>query len=112
MLGKNYKLNSVQFKIVFDNGRTIHSNVLAIKYLTGQDDFRAAAVVSKKHTKTAVLRNYKRRIIYNILKNLQNQDTVPPNTHLIIILKKTGLNQTPSVLEQEIKSIIKKIPGA
>ena len=72
MLAKSHKLNTADFKNVFENGQTKHSDYFTVKYLTSQTETKVAVVVSKKNYKTAVERNYKRRVIYNICKQLPN----------------------------------------
>lgn len=110
MLSASLKLNSTQFTTVFETGRTIHSDYLTIKYLTGQSNFRAAATVSKKHTKTAVLRNYKRRMLYNIVKDIQtNTPALLENKHVIVILKKNALTVAGSDLRDQLQVMIEKI---
>ena len=88
MLPKSHKLNSVEFKAVFDGGKTIHTDHFMVKTVPQTDHSRglqAAVVVSKKISKKAVDRNRLRRQIFAALE--------PHKTHphrMILILKPKG----------------------
>lgn len=57
---------------VYKQGRTIRGNLCSIKYIeSGRDTYRAAVVVSKKVSKSAVVRNRIRRRVYEILRATQ-----------------------------------------
>ena len=110
MLPSKHKLNSVQFKTTFDTGKQLHTDHLFVKYLHNQDDFRAAAVVSKKHSKTAILRNYKRRQIFNALKNIHHNDpSLLQGVWMTVMLKKDALQMSATSIQKELQQGIAKI---
>lgn len=109
MLSKRHKLNSQEFKTVFDNGKTVHSDYFTVKYLSHQDVFKAAVAVSKKHTKTAVRRNYKRRVIYNAIVQLYKEEPTRDHIYAIFILKKNALETKPIEIKQDIGILLEKI---
>lgn len=71
MLKKVHKLNTSEFKEVFNFGKTIKNPLFIIKYKKGQKNFaRFAVVVSKKISKKAVQRNVLKRRFFAALKEL------------------------------------------
>ncbi len=113
MLKSENKLNSTEFKQVFENGQRLHTDSLTIIYTKFEGPvpkiFKAAVVVSKKHTKSAIKRNYKRRVIWHALSVLYKESLIPNNISLVFILKKNALYTRPRDLQEEMKKIITKI---
>ena len=60
--------NSLNF--VYRHGRTVRGSLLTVKYALNDrhGDYRVAVVVSKKVSKSAVMRNRIRRRIYEIIR--------------------------------------------
>lgn len=63
---------------VYRKGRTVRGNFCAIKFMpNGREGYRAAVVVSKKVSKSAVVRNRIRRRIYEIVRSLESRMVTP-----------------------------------
>ena len=70
MLKKRFKLNTSDFKEVFNFGKTIKNTHFILKVKENNLPFaRFAVVVSKKVAKRAVERNYMRRRFFHALEN-------------------------------------------
>ncbi len=84
MLKKAYKLNTSEFKEVFNFGKTIQTPIGLVKYKKGDKLFpRFAVVVSKKISKKAVERNlFKRRVFASIQELYQD---FSPSDYIIIL---------------------------
>jgi ribonuclease P protein component len=69
MLKKAFKLNTSEFKEVFNFGKTIKTPLGIIKYKKGIKKYpRFAVVVSKKISKKATERNYQKRRVFAAIK--------------------------------------------
>ncbi len=69
MFKKSSRLNTSEFKEVFDFGKTIKTPFYLIKIKTNKVGFsRYSVVVSKKISKKAVERNYLKRRFLNAIK--------------------------------------------
>lgn len=62
-------------KPVYQRGQTVRSNWLALRYLKNERrrDYRVAVIVSRKVSKSAVVRNRIRRRIYEIIRLTEPQ---------------------------------------
>ena len=109
MLPKKHKLNSSQFATLFKTGASVSSPFFVVKYLRNQEGFRSAVVVSKKHLKTAVGRNYKRRVVYNLLWDVYKLRGRPGETHLILILTPRGLRARQEEIREELGALLEKL---
>lgn len=110
MLASQYKLNSVEFKKVFNMGKKIHTDNYMVIYLSGQKTFKCATVVSKKHAKTAIMRNHKRRQIFNSVAVLRNNKPESlPDIWMIVIIKKKSLSIGYTQILTELQQVIHKI---
>jgi len=111
MIRKQNKLNSVEFSKVFTEGSWVRSDFFTLKYLDmGFREMKCAATVSKKYTKTAILRNYKRRQIYNLLRNhlSKKNDTLHTGYGIILVLSKLGVGEGFGELEKDFDELMKK----
>jgi len=110
MLQAKHKLNSVQFTKIFSCGKKLHSNNLVLTYLSGNNNFASAVVVSKKQTKTAILRNYKRRVVFNVIKTLhEDNKEVLSGVHMIVMIKKGSLGISYAQILEELEVLMTKI---
>ena len=71
MISRKYRFhghNSLNY--LFRRGRTVRSDFISLRFVPSknQEDFRLAIVVSKKVSKSAVVRNRIRRRIYEIVR--------------------------------------------
>ena len=64
---------------VYQRGQTVRDSSMALRYLLNsrRKTFRVAVVVSRKVSKSAVVRNRIRRRLYELLRNHQDQITQP-----------------------------------
>ena len=104
--------NRISTKIFPKTGRpwkniTSDSFSLSIFSQTGSGILRASVIVSKKVARTAVPRNKIRRRIYSILR--KEISACPQNMLLVCYVKKPALEKSFSVLETELKHLLRKI---
>lgn len=110
MLQTKHKLNSILFSKTFSGGKKIHSDNLMVIYKSDMANFKAAVVVSKKQTKTAILRNYKRRQVFNVVNDLYKEDSHKlTKIHMIVMVKKGSLGIKYAQIKQEMERVISKI---
>ena len=107
MLPSSKRLRTAEVREILSIGRSVRgSNILSAKTLPSQKGgFRAAAVVSKKLAKTAIMRNRLRRAIY---RALEQQQTVPSVKIALFLKVKPPLPMAP-VLRSEIEGILRNV---
>ena len=71
MLPKRRRLSAEEVRNIIAGGRSARVSLLSVKYVANTKPLRAAAVVSKKISKKAVIRNRLRRAIYRALSSLE-----------------------------------------
>ncbi|ETB64091.1 TPA: hypothetical protein DIC38_00770 [Candidatus Nomurabacteria bacterium] len=103
MISKKKRVNSALFQKVMKKGRVIHSPFFIFRYLD-QENPQYSFVVPKSLSKRAVFRNQKRRIGYNILKNIDILGGVG-----IFFYKKDGVLVETNILKDDIIKILKKV---
>lgn len=102
MISKEKRVNSVLFQNIMKNGRVIHSPFFIFRYIE-QETPQYSFVVPKNISKKAIFRNSKRRIGYNILKNISILSGAG-----IFFYKKDGVLSETSILKDDIIKILKK----
>ena len=106
MLDKTLRLRKGDFDLLLKDGRTLSCPLLSVRF--ARFPRKAVAVsVSKKVAPLAVDRNRGRRRVYAILR--KNWGLIPSKTAIGFSLRKECLKASPTDLEQEIVSILKKI---
>ena len=85
MIGRSHRFhghNSLRF--VYTHGKTVRSSLLAIRAVTNprRKDYRCAVVVSKKVSKSAVVRNRIHRRLYERIR--VHVASIPPATDMVI----------------------------
>ncbi len=109
MLASQYKLNSVEFSTTFKTGKKIHTDNLMVSYTPEHTEFKCAVVVSKKQAKTAIVRNYKRRQIFNVIKELHiNNENQLEGVWMIVTIKKKSLSINHTQIQEELNSVVHK----
>ncbi len=103
MISKEKRVNSVLFQQVMKEGRVIHSPFFIFRYLD-QKNSQYSFVVPKSLSKKAVFRNQKRRIGYNILKNLDILGGLG-----IFFYKKDGIMTEKDFLKDDIVKLLKRV---
>jgi ribonuclease P protein component len=80
MLSRQHRFhghNSLRY--VYQHGKTVRGPLLALKFVVNErrQTYRAAVVVSRKVSKSAVVRNRIRRRLYELLRHRQDAITQP-----------------------------------
>lgn len=103
MISKEKRVNSVLFQRIMKDGKVIHSPFFIFRYLN-QENPQYSFVVPKSLSKKAVFRNSKRRIGYNILKNMDILGGAG-----VFFYKKDGVLAETAILKDDIIKIFKKV---
>lgn len=80
MIGRLHRFHGHgSLRFVYKSGQTIRASSYAIKYIYNprRKRYRVAVVVSKKVSKSAVVRNRIRRRIYEVIRSQQSAITKP-----------------------------------
>lgn len=98
MLKKQHRLTRKEFTIVWDTGRRHHSQYLTL-VLAPSETFKAAVVVGKKVSASAVDRNRLRRQFYGVLES-----TIPIDHYqgTILLIAKPSLSKLSACERREI----------
>jgi ribonuclease P protein component len=84
MFKKHFRLNTSEFKEVFNFGKTSKNQLFILKYQKNKHTFsRFAVVVSKKIAKRAVERNYLKRKFIHALK--ETSSALPISDYVFIL---------------------------
>ena len=96
-------------KHLYANGKTVRAAGLSLRYNTNpkRDKYRAAVVVSKKVSKSAVTRNRIRRRIYENVRILFGSINTPHDL-LITVYDEKIADMPAAKLSQEIQKLLKK----
>jgi|GEM_PF-4290753 len=110
MLPSGNKLNSVEFKTTFEKARKVHTANLMVCILGEQEKFKSAVVVSKKESRTAIMRNYKRRVVFNVLAEVYGMNKkYMDDKHIIVLFKKKSLSIGYTQIGDQIKEALSKV---
>ncbi len=74
MIARRHRFHGLTaLRFVYGRGQTVRSTHIAIKYLVNprRHSYRAAVVVSRKTSKSAVVRNRIRRRVYEVIRGLE-----------------------------------------
>jgi len=87
MLEKKLRIKKTDFNIIYKKGRSFGNDIFYIRYLPNRKDYsQFAIVISVKTEKSAVKRNWMRRVARSEIK--RNLDKIPKGFYLVINLKK------------------------
>jgi ribonuclease P protein component len=111
MINRLYRFhghNSLSY--LLRNGRTERVELLSLKYAPNKrDDYRLAVVVSKKVSKSAVVRNRIRRRIYEVVRLAKKTSAKKWPYDMAIFVYDESVATLPSdKLTQSIESLLKK----
>lgn len=100
--------NSLNF--LFRRGKTLRAEFMSLRYSSGKyDDYRLAVVVSKKVSKSSVVRNRIRRRIYEIVRNLHKESGQQWPSDLSITVYDVRIAEMPHAkVEQSVKKLLQK----
>ncbi len=102
---KQYSLKSkIQFNKILNKGTKISSNYFLISYIDSKDCKIGISVPKKLGN--AVFRNHNKRIIKNIIPNLDIYDI---NKHIVIVVREKFINltfdQKTNILKEQLSKI-------
>lgn len=106
MLPRSQRISKELFKDIIQKGDIFHSSFFIVKCLKSHDKSRFSISVSKKIAKTAVQRNYIRRRIYSIIKDLPHPFI--SNKKIVLSLKNEILKAKDEKIKEEIASVFVK----
>ena len=110
MIAQKHRFHGLgSLRHTYQNGKTVRSQMLAIKFLHNErrSSYRAAVVVSKKVNKSAVARNRTRRRIFEVIR--QNETKIAgPYDLVITIFSDEVRTQPPEVLEKTLLGLFKQ----
>ena len=91
-------------RFVYQHGQTVRGPLTSIKYIENsrRDHYRLAVVISKKVSKSAVVRNRIRRRLYEAVRGLEDQLTKP---HDIVIT--VFHDQLATLASDELQRLVK-----
>ena len=93
---------------LYKNGKAVRSGALALRYNpNNRDSYRLSVVVSRKISKSAVVRNRIRRRIYENVRILSSAFSTPHDLLLIVYDEKIA-HCEPEKLTQEIVNLLEK----
>lgn len=95
-------------KFVYKNGRVVKGPFFSVRYIVNsrRQNYRAAVVVSRKISKSAVKRNRIRRRIYAVIGNLEEQIASPYDI-VVTVFNESVDDLKPNELERHLKSQLK-----
>jgi ribonuclease P protein component len=105
MLASRNRLRTSEVRDIIASGKPARSAHLSVKYVVKQGVFQAAAVVSKKVAKGAVMRNSLRRSLYTALA----AHPLPPGTQAVFFIHKIPPTPRTVVFAREISTFFKNI---
>jgi ribonuclease P protein component len=106
MIGRTHRFHGHgSLRYVYQRGQTTRGPALAVRYALNErrKDYRVAVVVSKKVSKSAVVRNRIRRRIYEQIRLLEPHITQPAD--LVISVFSDSLATMPS---SELASLVRQ----
>ena len=110
MISRNNRFHGrASIQRLYKNGKLVRSASLCLRYATNsrRNKYRLAIVVSRKVSKSAVVRNRIRRRLYENVRILSTSLSEPFD--LLIVVYDEGIaDRPPSELEQEVAKLFKK----
>lgn len=109
MIGRTNRFHGrASIKRLYTRGKSVRFGHLALKYApNGRTSYRLAVVVSRKVSKSAVVRNRIRRRLYENVRILSSEFHEPYD--LALLVYDASLAELPSAeLATQVKRIIKK----
>lgn len=94
---------------VYSRGQTVRGQLLNLKFLTRNSDkpYRLAVVVSRKVSKSAVVRNRIRRRVYAVVR--EHAEGLKPGTDLVFTAYSDKLAEIqPDKLKKQIDELLQK----
>lgn len=95
---------------IYRRGKTVRLSQLALKYTAArQEDYRLAVVVSKKVSKSAVVRNRIRRRLYEAARTIKKDSgAVWPYDLVLSVYAEDYATMPSQKLQKDVESLLKK----
>jgi ribonuclease P protein component len=114
MLPKKNRISRTVFDLIFNNGKSIYSKSITLKYLKINNDLkneigyqsRFSFVAPSKIFKRSVYRNFLKRAGYNIIR--KNKKNIKDGFVAVFLFKKTATKESFNELEKEILLLLNK----
>jgi len=110
MLGRKNRFHGrASIQRLYKNGKSVRTGALALRYEQNpkRRDYRAAVVVSRKVSKSAVVRNRIRRRIYERVRILSSSFSATYDLTFTVFDEKIA-TMPPAELDDEVTKLIKK----
>jgi len=108
MLARTNRFHGLgSLRLVYRTGQSVRGQNLAIKYMVNErrKSFRCAVVVSKKVSKSAVVRNRIRRRVMEVVRLLQPQINKPYD--IVIMVYSDQMAEMPAdILANNLKNLL------
>lgn len=110
MLGQKHRFHGYgSLRTVYQRGQTVRGQAINLRYLKHRDQkpYRVAVIVSRKVSKSAVVRNRIRRRINEIIR--QSEITIAPGTDLALtVFSDTVASMEAAKLKSAVESLLRK----
>lgn len=110
MISNIYRFHGYgSLRYVYSNGKTIRGQFFSLKYIINpkRERYRLAVIVSRKVSKSAVIRNRIRRRLYEIFRHLENKISGSYDIALVVYSENMA-NMPADQLNQEVKNLLKQ----
>lgn len=109
MISKKYKLGTKEFKKTIDRGCGYNSEFFYLKTLKNSEGILIAGVgVSKKLARKAVKRNYYKRILWHILKDVLGSNFNSLGYNIVLIAQEGVDKNKFEYLKKDAQSLFEK----
>lgn len=113
MLGRTHRFHGYgSLRLAYGSGQTVRGALMNIRFHENprRSTYRVAVVVSKKVSKSAVVRNRIRRRVYDLLRQAQLADQ--PYDIIVTVFAETVATMPATELSKELNSLLSrtKIP--
>ncbi len=110
MIGRAHRFHGYgSLRSVYQRGQNVRGSLVSLKFAcrAGQKPYRVAVVVSRKVSKSAVVRNRIRRRLYEIVR--QTDTAIAPGTDLVFTVFGEQVAELPAAkLESIINELLQK----
>ncbi len=100
----------IRISQIIEEGFRIHSELFAIRHITGTEPFRRYAVaIGRKITRSAVERNHLRRRIYESVRAFEKGGSNEVSCDIVIMARSSTLKAEFGELLTSMKEVLNKI---
>lgn len=94
----------------YKHGKTLRSELMNLKFApTKNDQYRLSVVVSKKVSKSAVVRNRIRRRLYEAMRIVDKEGSLPQKDIILTVFDESVATMGAKELQQTINKLVTKI---